>query len=299
MRLCALAGILAILLKLMKKVLDENHSEDQQPKPRIAASFYLNSAPLIWSFSRGSMRDRVNLLTDAAPARCADMLARGEADVALVPVIEFQRIPGIAVVPDVCVGSSSRVRSVVLATRCKNLKDIRTIALDSSSRTSAILIQIIFREFLSIEPDCRPTVPDVGAMLEANDAALVIGDPAMTFSREGLYVHDLAGLWHEFTDLGFVFAMWMARDSMVGEAGKIDFAGARDEGIAAIDEIIDLYLEKLGLPREELREYLLRNISFAMTREMKRGLDLYYKLAERHGFINAALPLKYVDPRRG
>jgi chorismate dehydratase len=273
--------------------MEKLQSEVRGQKPRIAASFYLNSAPLIWSFSRGSMRNRVNLLTDAAPARCADMLAAGEADVALVPVIEFQRIPEISVVPNVCVGSSSRVRSVVLATRCKNLKDIRTIALDNSSRTSATLIQVIFREFLSIEPDCRPTVPDVGAMLEANDAALVIGDPAMTFSRQGLFVHDLAGLWHEFTGLGFVFAMWMARDSAISEASKVDFAGARDEGIAAIDEIIDLYLDKLSLPREELRKYLLENISFTMTPEMQSGLDLYYQLAERHGFIAAARPLKY------
>jgi chorismate dehydratase len=293
LRLCALAGNLAILSKLMTKVLDESAGEDQRHKPRIAASFYLNSAPLIWSFSRGSMRDHVKLLTDAAPARCADMLARGEADVALVPVIEFQRIPEISVVPNVCVGSSSRVRSVVLATRCKDLSDVRTIALDNSSRTSATLIQIIFREFLSIEPDCGPTVPDVAAMLEANDAALVIGDPAMTFSREGLFVHDLAGLWHEFTGLGFVFAMWMARDAAVDKTSKIDFAGARDEGIAAVDQIIDLYLDKLGLPREELREYLVENISFTMTPQMQSGLELYYKLAERHGFIDSAKPLKY------
>ena len=73
--------------------------------PRIAASSYLNSAPLLWSFTRGSQRHQVRLLTDAAPARCADMLARGAAEAALVPVIEYQRLPEVEVVPGVCVGS--------------------------------------------------------------------------------------------------------------------------------------------------------------------------------------------------
>ncbi len=90
--------------------------------PRIAASSYLNTAPRIWSFIHGARRDAVNLLTDTAPARCAEMLARGEVDVALVPVIEYQRLDGVSIVPDVCVGSRSAVRSVVLATKRNNLR---------------------------------------------------------------------------------------------------------------------------------------------------------------------------------
>src|ERR1043166_4587614 len=93
-------------------------------KPRIAASSYLNTAPLIWSFTHGSQRESVELFTDTAPARCAEMLARGEVDAALVPIIEYQRIDGISIVPDVCVGSKTAVRSVVLVTRKNNLKKI-------------------------------------------------------------------------------------------------------------------------------------------------------------------------------
>ena len=89
-------------------------------KPRIAASSYLNTAPLIWSFTHGSQRNSVDLFTDTAPSRCAEMLARGEVDAALVPVIEFQRIEDISIAPNVCVGSKTGVRSVVLATRKNN-----------------------------------------------------------------------------------------------------------------------------------------------------------------------------------
>lgn len=258
----------------------------------MAASSYLNTAPLIWSFIYGSMQSNVELLTDAAPAACGDMLARGEAELALVPVIEYQRISNILVVPDVCVGSRKRVRSVVLATRHKDLKDVRTIALDTSSRTSSVLIQIIFREFLGIKPQCRPSVPDLRVMLETSDAALMIGDPAMVIPRADLHVHDLAGLWHGLTGLGFVFAMWMAREDSIGRVHAVDFAGARDEGVAHVEDIVDLYEISLGLPREELRSYLLDNITFALNGDMRAGLELYYKLAYKHGFISSVRPLR-------
>src|SRR5438552_10166108 len=103
--------------------------------PRIAASSYLNTAPLIWSFIHGAQRETVDLFTDTAPARCAEMLARGEVDAALVPMIEYQRLAGVSIVPDVCVGSRSAVRSVVLVTRRNNLKKVTRVALDESSRT--------------------------------------------------------------------------------------------------------------------------------------------------------------------
>ncbi|MGH9880686.1 MAG: MqnA/MqnD/SBP family protein, partial [Pyrinomonadaceae bacterium] len=94
-------------------------------KPRIAASSYLNSAPLIWSFSNGSRQDEVQLL-DAVPSRCAEVLAKGEVEGALIPVIEYQRIDGLSVVPEVCVGSREKVLSVVLASQKEDLRRVRT-----------------------------------------------------------------------------------------------------------------------------------------------------------------------------
>src|SRR6476659_6220545 len=122
---------------------------------RIAASSYLNTAPLIWSFTHGPARNAVELFTDTAPARCASMLASGEVDAALVPVIEYQRIPDIVIIPDVCVGSKTAVRSVVLVTGKNNLKKVERVALDESSRTSAALVKILFREFLGFEPEWK------------------------------------------------------------------------------------------------------------------------------------------------
>src|SRR5688572_27708993 len=148
--------------------------------PRVAASSYLNSAPLLWSFAHGARRVEVELLTDAAPSRCADLLARGEAEAALVPVIEYQRLPETSVVPGVCVGARAEVQSVVLVTRGKPLEDIGSVALDTSSRTSAALVEVIFREFVGSAPRLVPSAPNLTEMLRAHDAALLIGDPAMT-----------------------------------------------------------------------------------------------------------------------
>jgi chorismate dehydratase len=264
--------------------------EKKVSKPRIAASIYLNSAPLIWSFSNGALRGKVELMLDKAPARSAQELAQDEADVALVPVIEGQRIPNLVIVSNACVASRGKVRSVVLVTRERELKDVRTVSLDVSSRTSAALVQIMFREFVGREPEYKQSAPDLNSMLDESDAALLIGDPAMTFSRDGLLVYDMATLWREYTGLGFVFALWMARENNVELARKIDFARARDEGLDHVEEIIADYAGSLGLPAQDLHEYLRENISFTLDESLREGLELYYRLAFKHELI--------LEPRR-
>ncbi|MFL6335492.1 MAG: menaquinone biosynthetic enzyme MqnA/MqnD family protein [Pyrinomonadaceae bacterium] len=262
--------------------------------PRVAASSYLNTAPLVWSFARGLRRAEVELVTDTAPARCADMLARGQVEAALVPVIEYQRLPETAVVPGVCVGARREVHSVVLVTRGKDLGEVESVALSIESRTSAALVEVIFREFLGRAPRLEPFVPDLSNMLERHDAALVIGDPAMTFERGGLRVYDMAALWREFTGLGFVFAMWMAGASASAVVRAVDFAAARDEGLAAVAEIAAEYESELGRPREELVRYLTENISFELNEEMRAGLELFFQLAYRHGVTQDLRPLKFL-----
>ena len=218
------------------------------------------------------------------------MLAQGLVDVALVPVIEYQRIPDLDVVPGVCVGSRERVRSVNLVSKLDDLKDVRRVALDESSRTSATLVKIIFREFLDFEPEWVSSAPDLKRMLAENDAALIIGDPGMTFLPHDFQIFDMASLWRRHTGHGFVFAMWMIGPTAAAEARAIDFLAACREGLARTEEIIDFYQPLLGLPREELQRYLGENLSFGLDDELRAGLDLYYKLAYKHKLIPAVKP---------
>ncbi|HYX29441.1 MAG TPA: menaquinone biosynthesis protein, partial [Pyrinomonadaceae bacterium] len=252
------------------------------------------TAPLIWSFTHGAQRDAVELFTNTAPARCAETLARAEVDAALVPVIEYQRMNNVSIVPNVCVGSKTAVRSVVLATRKNNLKKVAHVALDESSRTSAALVKIIFREFLGFEPEWTTAAPDLRAMMQQADAALIIGDPAMTISRDQFRVFDLVTLWHEFTGFGFVFAMWMVRNDSRENIRSIDFAAARDEGLANVDRVIADYPNQIDLSRDEVRQYLTENIVFDVDEEMRKGLAQFFELAHKVGLIDSAKPIQFI-----
>ena len=257
--------------------------------PRISASSYSNTAPLVWSFLYGREHGKVEIILDNAPARSAELLTQDRVDAALVPVIAYQMIDDVRLIPDVCVGAREKVRSVCLITKGEELKDVRSVSLDTSSLTSVVLTKIIFREFLGFEPEWRQAAPNINDMLSATDCALLIGDPALRLydsalctPHSALKSFDLAALWHQHTGLGFVFAMWMTRRNKI----SIDFAAARDEGVAHLDEIIANYENDITLGRDEMKEYLSQNISYSIDESMQKGLELYFELAAKNGFID-------------
>ncbi len=261
---------------------------------RISASSYSNTAPLVWSFLYGQNHGKAELILDNAPARSAELLEQNRVDAALVPVIAYQMIDGARIIPDVCVGARKRVRSVCLVTKGEDLADVRSVSLDTSSRTSVVLTKIIFCEFLGFAPEWRSAEPDIKAMLQKSDAALLIGDPALAISsRRGdstLRTFDLAELWHLHTNFGFVFAMWMTRK----DTYPIDLAAARDEGLQHLDAIIANYQTDIGLGPDEMREYLSENISYSVDPSMQRGMELYFELAHKNHLIDKNKALRFV-----
>jgi chorismate dehydratase len=167
--------------------------------------------------------------------------------------------------------------------------------LDDSSRTSAVLLKIIFKEFINSEPEWESSSGEFARSLRSNDAALVIGDPAMTLDSEGLNVFDLATLWHEHTGLGFIFAMWMAPVEKKDVVSKIDFHSVRDYGLDRIQEIADEYTRVIPLHREDLLEYLTENISYNADENLRSGLDYYFELAHKHKLIETVIPLMFTS----
>jgi chorismate dehydratase len=268
-------------------------------RPHIAASSYLNTAPLCYSFVRGEQKDLCQFLSDRAPARCAELLSRGQADAAMIPVIEYQRIKGLKVDRGACVAAKNMVRSVVLASRVP-IERVRRVSLDTSSRTSAALIQIILGRFYGLAPEYSPAAPVLGEMLEASDAALIIGDPAMLIDRGSLHVYDLAEEWKKETGLPFVFAFWAIRGDSPAFGGRsrppsVDFAAAKLEGLNHVQEIAGDYSERLGLPQQELVHYLTDNIRFDLDEDCLRGLRLYYELAHQSGLIEEPAEISFAD----
>ncbi len=263
--------------------------------PRISASSYSNTAPLVWSFLYGRNHGNVEIILDTAPARSAQLLSEGRVDAALVPVIAYQLIDGVRLVPDVCVGAKEKVRSVCLITRGMGLEDVRSVSLDISSRTSAALAKIIFREFLGFEPEWRNAAPNVDRMLSESDAALLIGDPALRLSEDqqgsaAIRKFDMAELWRSYTGFGFVFAMWMSHL----DRSPIDFAAARDEGCEHIDEIVSNYESEIDIGRGEMVSYLTENISYSVDDSMRKGMELYFELANKHGLTKAVRPVEFL-----
>lgn len=267
-------------------------------KPYIAASSYLNAAPLCYSFIAGSQKDRCRFLSDAAPVRCSELLAEGRADAALIPAIEYQRIPDLKIAPGACVASKSKVRSVILASRVP-IGEVRSVALDTSSRTSAALVQILLGRFYGLRPQYQSSPPHIAEMLESNDAALIIGDPAMLIDRAALRVYDLAEEWRKHTGLPFVFAFWAMRADSAAFASdreeRVDFLAAKREGVAHTNELAELYSAQLGLPRDDLVGYLTNNISYDLDAENLRGLNLYYEMARDSGLIDGVRELAFCD----
>ncbi|MEK6300002.1 MAG: menaquinone biosynthesis protein [Acidobacteriota bacterium] len=268
-------------------------------KPFIAASIYLNAAPLCYSFRFGQQKELCSFLPDVAPVRCSEMLAERHADAALIPVIEYQRIPGLKVAPGACVASKTSVRSVLLASRVP-ITEVRSVALDTSSRTSAALIQIILGRFYRLRPSYTSSPPLIEEMLRSNDSALIIGDPAMLIDRSGLHIYDLAEEWRKHTGLSFVFAFWAVRSDSQAWAGvgrgasEVDFTAAKREGLEHVDELAAIYAAQLGLAHDELFRYLTENISYDLDEDSLRGLKLYFDLASECGLIDKPRPLLFL-----
>lgn len=272
------------------------------PTPRISASSYSNTAPLIWSFLYGSNRGKYEMILDNAPARSAQLLSEKRVDAALVPVIAYQFIEDLQLFPNVCVGAREKVRSVCLVTKGEDLEQVKTVSLDISSKTSVALTKIIFREFLGFEPVWKDSEPNLEKMLGESDCALLIGDPALVISDLGMRIadfevrkFDLASLWKSYTNFGFVFAMWMANTEKIEIAKQIDFAQARDEGLRHLDEIISNYESEIHLSHQDFRDYLTENVAFTIDDSMHKGLQLYFQLAQKNGLIEKAKPLRFIE----
>jgi chorismate dehydratase len=268
----------------------------------IAASTYLNSAPLVYSFGSGRLKNSYSFIGDAAPSRCSAMLETRECEIALIPVIEYQRIPNLRIIPEIAVASKYRVRSVLLAAR-RPLEEVRTVALDTSSRTSQTLVKILFSRRYGRLPEFIQRTPDASQlcrnMLESSDAALVIGDPAMRLGASalefGLRIYDLADEWRAMTGLPFVFAVWAVREDVLELAPDIvtDLIAAKVEGIEFIENIASRYATEIGLPQQDLLSYLRDNVNYDLDAENLAGLRQYFVFAEECGLITQARELLF------
>jgi len=266
---------------------------------RISIVEYLNTAPLVWGFTNGPLRGKYEL-SFTVPSQCAEALRRGDADVALIPAIEYQRIDDVIALPGMAIAAKNEVRSILVVAKCPVERASR-VALDTSSRSSVALVRLLCRHRWRIEPEFLDAKPDVTAMLDDADAALVIGDPALRVALElqrtlpdypVVYLYDVAYEWREMTGKPCVLALWVARRTAVTPELVADFLASKEYGMSRIDEIADAAAKKLELPAAELAAYLRENVDFSLDAENQAGLALYYDLCAEAGLIPKAKPLE-------
>ena len=277
---------------------------------RISIVEYLNTAPLVRGFTHGPLRGKYEL-SFTVPSQCAEQLRSGAVDVAIIPAIEYQRIPDLVILPNLSITSKKSVRSLLLVSK-KPIQEVARIALDRSSRSTQALTRILCEELWHIKPEFFEAAPDLPAMLQHADAALLIGDPALRLAiacapgarrddqgdlvspaslaglsgNGSLYIYDIVEKWRAMTNLPAVLAVWAARREVVTQQLVHDFQDSLAFGLEHVDAIASEAAVEMNLPAADLRRYLLENIDYHLDEENLRGLTRYYEFAAELGLIS-------------
>ena len=249
---------------------------------RVGAVNYLNTKPLIERLT--DFAPGIELLLDL-PSRLADQLAAGDLDVGLIPVVEFFRGDNYTFVPNIAIGSRGPVLSVTLFSKVP-WEEIRTVALDEGSRTSAALTRIILEKRYGIEPGIQQLPIDTPADDLTTDAVLLIGDRAMRACLPGYrFAYDLGEEWTAWTGLPMVFAVWAVRSGVdLGEA-ELAFHKAKEYGLANAGLIAQRESPALGLDPGFCRRYMSNVLRYDLGPVELAGMQKYRELAEGVGVL--------------
>ncbi len=272
------------------------------PGLRISAISFLNTAPLMWDFEHGDAGQNFEI-SYTLPSACAAALAASHADIGIIPAFTYAEIPGLVILPNVAIATKDCVRSILLVSK-KAIGDVRSVAADTSSRTSVALLQVLFAKFFGGARDLTPHPPKLDEMLHGHDAALLIGDAALQVPlNAGYHLYDLAHLWHRATGKPFVFAFWAVRlDALNRQPKGMNlakvFQESRDHGLEAhsLDVIAREWSPRLGLTEDDIRNYLTENIHYYLDRENHGGLRLFLQYSQEIGLIPAVPDLRFLGP---
>jgi chorismate dehydratase len=269
---------------------------------RLGAVSYLNTRPLVYGLERHSdsarrsggaaKGARFDLRFDV-PAKCAELLHANDVDLGLIPSIEY---PGrdYRIVPGISIASDGPVASVAIFSKVPP-GNIRSLALDTSSRTSIALLRVLCARWFEIEPRFVGMLPDLDRMLEQCDAALVIGDNALFIDHDalGLEKVDLGEEWIGMTGLPFVYAFWAGRPGVVGKDDVAALETARDRGIAATATIGRQSFPDNPEKAARAHRYLRENVKYALGEPEIAGLRRFYELAAEIGVLPSAEPPRF------
>jgi len=259
---------------------------------RLGAVSYLNTKPLVCGLD--AQTDQFDVRFDV-PAKCAELLHEGCVDLGLIPAIEYLR-GDYAIVPGVSIASDGDVATVAVYTSMP-IGQVKTLALDSNSRTSVALTRVLCVKKWQIEPAFTPSEPDLDAMLRRADAALVIGDPAFDIDPVAHQVTkiDLGAEWKALTGLPFVYAMWVGRLGAAAPEQCRALQAARDRGLAQLPAIARQEAGGNAALEQRALVYLRDNLKYGLGEPEQAGLRRFHELAAEIGVTPRLRPLRFFE----
>jgi predicted solute-binding protein len=174
------------------------------------------------------------------------------------------------------------VRSILLISKVP-FRDVRTLATDSGSRTSAMLSQVILAERFGVRPRVFSHPAALEKMLAKADAALLIGDAALRVDPATLPYEtlDLGAEWVAMTGLPMVFAVWAGRKEVIREVHGQAFLKSCRYGLAHMDDMVRAESAARHFSEEVVRRYLTQHIVFELGERDYEGMRLYIQHALR------------------
>jgi chorismate dehydratase len=260
---------------------------------RLGAVSYLNTRPLVYGLEPSA---RFDVRFDV-PSRCAALLHEGAIDVGLIPSIEYLRGPvPYRIAPDLSLASRGAVDSVALYAR-RPMHEVRSIAMDTCSRTSVALVRVLCDRLFRFDPALEALGPDLEAMLARCDAALIIGDNALFLDHRaaGVQKVDLGEAWFTMTGLPFVYAFWAGRDGALDSEDVRVLWQARDAGVQHPAEIARTMYPGDAHRQAVAERYLRDNMKYHLGADERAGLETFYRHAAELGLVASAGPIEFFE----
>jgi chorismate dehydratase len=255
---------------------------------RVGSVSFLNAKPLIYGLDS---LDGLDLALDV-PSRLLDGMQAGRFDVALLPVIDYQRMAGLRVLTAGGIGCDGPTLTVRIFSPVP-VEQISMLACDTDSHTSVALARVILAERFGVRPEFTRLqagdTPEPDGHKQNSVARLLIGDKVVCEEPEGLpHQVDLGEAWKELTGLPFVFAAWMARGDVALGSLPDDLERAKREGLRHVDEIITRHAVPRGWPAGIARRYLTEYLQYDISPRHLEAIRLFHQLAHRHGILEQA-----------
>ena len=252
----------------------------QPSKPfRIGSVSFLNARPLIAGLDEDS---RVKLSLEV-PSRLLDGLRQRRYETALLPVIDYQRLEGLTIIPAGGIGSDGETLTVRVFSRVP-IERISRVACDTDSHTSVALVKAILVERYGLSPQFSD-------LSEAHDAEtmLLIGDKVVCEAPVG-YPHqlDLGEAWKTLTGLPFVFAVWTTQHTTDLHGLYETLHAAHSRGMQRIEAIVREFAIPLGWPAALARKYLTEHLTFDVGKREIEAIRLFHHKAYAHGVLNTS-----------